>query len=397
MHWHKTATTKSKYLRKLRLTFDFTAALILLGIFISSAFIVRAYYNEREQVGSSIAIRGVVQSVAYGDAAHADEMDHTFCFTTSNGVVNWRAGDQTRYIGFVRQNLDDIIASGDIRIDNIRVMGVTMNSTLYYGGIDNTMEFASDAEKVHDMIWELTGIYAALVIAVIGLSFVVQIPAKDAWEKQNTFLGNASHELKTPLAVIQASNELQVQKHGESEYTKNIQDQVSEMSDMIADLIAETHLEGVAKPIKTIDLSEFVNPQALAIDSLMYESHISYTVDVEPNLKAAVNESDLKVLFRQLINNAVKYCEGEKRITVSLKCVKRTITFSIFNTGCRLKQAEVDKIFNRFYRGEEVTNIPGSGLGLSIVKSIADTYHYKLAVDARPGESFQIDILIKKK
>lgn len=395
MNWWKKSSPKNQYLRKIRLIFDVSALVALAATFAVDIWAIKYYYDEREQVGSQIAIQGAVNAVAYN--LPGPNLDNVFVFTVSTGnSIAFKSGNETKYHAFVKQNILEIVAKGDVRIDYIRVMRLEANYATYYGAIDNTNEFAADNAALVQLTWRLTGLYAGFSALVIGLSFLVALPAKKAWEKQADFVGNASHELKTPLAVIESSNQLLEQKSGENEYTKNIKDETLEMQDMINDLIEESHLERSRDTISPVSLSDLVNSLALSMDSVFYEKGITYEVVVEENLTKAINEKAFKTLFKQLINNAAKYCEGEtKKVKVHLFSLDKMIYLSFFNTGCRLKENEREKIFNRFYRGEAVTNIPGSGLGLSIAEGIADLYGYDL--DAYPKENVSFEIVLGMK
>ena len=219
------------------------------------------------------------------------------------------------------------------------------------------------------------GLLLSLVF-LIGISNIVINPVKDAIEKQKEFISNASHELKTPLTVISANNELLEIAHGESEETDTISRQVRKLSMLVKSLNNLANIDEINKLVEfeKINLSNLLADSAEPFKELFSKDGKELSLNIEKDIEYRGNEAYLKELISIILENAYKYTKTKAEL--SLKLEENRITILEKNDGEDIKDGDLDEIFERFYRSDDVRAkaIEGSGLGLSIAKEIVSLH-----------------------
>ena len=214
------------------------------------------------------------------------------------------------------------------------------------------------------------------LIFLIGISNIVINPVKDAIEKQKEFISNASHELKTPLTVISTNNELLEIAHGESEETDTISRQVRKLSMLVKSLNNLANIDEINKLVEfeKINLSNLLTDSAEPFKELFSKDGKELSLNIEKNIEYRGNEAYLKELISIILENAYKYTKTKAEL--SLKLEENRITILEKNDGEDIKDGDLDEIFERFYRSDDVRAkaIEGSGLGLSIAKEIVSLH-----------------------
>lgn len=214
------------------------------------------------------------------------------------------------------------------------------------------------------------------LIFLIGISNIVINPVKDAIEKQKEFISNASHELKTPLTVISANNELLEIAHGESEETDTISRQVRKLSTLVKSLNNLANIDEINKLVEfeKINLSNLLADSAKPFKELFSKDGKELSLNIEKDIEYRGNEAYLKELISIILENAYKYTKTKAEL--SLKLEENRITILEKNDGEDIKDGDLDEIFERFYRSDDVRAkaIEGSGLGLSIAKEIVSLH-----------------------
>ncbi len=212
-----------------------------------------------------------------------------------------------------------------------------------------------------------------------------------SFEAEKQFTVDVSHELRTPVSVIllESENTLARQKIPEEmeEPIKTITRQARKMKATIEDMLLYGRLERNMEkyPFETIDLSELVSEVAEDMGYLS-QNHITLTADIDEGVCISGNSQLLERLLQNLIMNAYQYGKMNGHIQVSLKKEKNTIILSVEDDGQGIPEEDQQKIFERFYRGKNAQNRNGNGLGLSIVKKIADLHHGTIEVESSPGK-----------
>jgi signal transduction histidine kinase len=207
------------------------------------------------------------------------------------------------------------------------------------------------------------------------LSEKIVAPVKDSYDKQKMFIANASHELKTPLAVIEANMEaLEVEK-GSEEWKENIETEITHANKLVLDLLQLARMDAgsIGKGVaEEVDLNEIVREQ-IEIFKPKFEGKFSFEKKTE-NVKRNLPKQDFVQVLDILLDNATKY--GEKKIKVVLDEGGVVVT----NDGTTVKKEDYEKIFDRFYQTDKTRE--GSGLGLAIAKAICEQNGWKITCES---------------
>ena len=239
----------------------------------------------------------------------------------------------------------------------------------------------------------IIGLISIILISIASyfLSGLIVKPIQIAFDKQKQFISDASHELKTPLAVITTNADVLSGEIGENKWLTYIQDQTSRMNVLVNDLLNLTRLENNTTQIVycDFDLSQAIESTALPFECRAFEENKEFIVDIEEGLHLTASEQHIKQMAAIFIDNALKYSRAGGKVKVSLVRDGDKKVLSVFNTGDGVKTGEEEKIFERFYRSDESRNraTGGYGLGLAIARSIIDKHHFKINVENREGES----------
>ena len=199
-------------------------------------------------------------------------------------------------------------------------------------------------------------------------------PAKEAFDKQKEFIADASHELKTPLAVIMASSDELKGNNRNQIYIDNIKYESERMSTLIKSLLDLSKLEnGVfIDSYREENLSKIAQRVCLTFDSIVYENNIKIETDIEKDIMFKCSKEEMERLFSIILDNAVKHGYKKSTIYVILNKNKNVVNIEIINSGDSIKVGDEEKIFERFYRGDKSRNRESNryGLGLAIAKNI---------------------------
>jgi signal transduction histidine kinase len=230
-----------------------------------------------------------------------------------------------------------------------------------------------------------------IVIFLISLwlsGFAVK-PVKKAWQQQKQFVADASHELKTPLTVILANNNI-LMKHQdhtvseETQWLESTEEEATHMKQLIDQMLflAKSDAGNNNIQFSDVDLSEVVEGTALNFEPVAFEREILILTEIEPEIIIYGNSLQLKQLAHILIDNAVKYSCDKSNITIELKKIDDKISFSVNNFGNVIPDEDLEHIFDRFYRAEKSRTTKGYGLGLSIAQNIVQSMNGKLTAES---------------
>ena len=223
-------------------------------------------------------------------------------------------------------------------------------------------------------------------------------PVQTAFENQQRFISDASHELKTPLTVISANADVLESEIGENKWLSNIKSQSAVMNELVHDLLDLAKLDETQDDmeITEFDLSSIVLSKSLEFECTAFESGKTFEQNITDGLMYRGNEDSIKHLVSILIDNAIKHSNDGGIIRVTLTTNGNRRIFQVYNTGNGIRNEEKDKIFNRFYRSDRSRSreTGGYGLGLSIAKSIVDAHNGMIAVDGEENKWVSFTVIL---
>lgn len=230
----------------------------------------------------------------------------------------------------------------------------------------------------------------AIYIISRRIADMIVKPVEQTIDKQKQFISDASHELKTPLAVIEANVDVLETEIGENKWMNYIQNEIESMNKLINELLMLAKMENMdhIKNLEQVNVSEKVEIVILMFESMAYEQNVKISSSIEKDINMKINEEDIEHIVSILMDNAIKHTKENKKILIKLYREKGgNIILEIQNEGEEIPEKERDKIFERFYRVDKARNRKEKryGLGLAILKSIVQQYNGQIKVDYQNG------------
>lgn len=231
------------------------------------------------------------------------------------------------------------------------------------------------------LISSITIILISLVIIFVMLNFLskpIIEPVIENARKQRQFITDASHEIKTPLAIISADTDVIEILHGKDEWTDSIKEQIHRLNELIKSMLTLSKMDADVPSdiIKEFNLSESVKETAMDFKPIAITEGKSFNINVEPDIKFNGNEEGINQLISVLLNNAFKYTNDKGNITLTLRKKNKGVTIDLLNTTDVMPKGDLNKLFDRFYRADKSrSRETGSyGIGLSIAKAVAQQH-----------------------
>ena len=221
-------------------------------------------------------------------------------------------------------------------------------------------------------------------------------PVREAMEKQRQFVWDASHELKTPLAVISANAQVLEKELGGNPYFGYIRSEIRQMDSLVQSLLTLARLEAgkMQADFTRFDLGAALLQLALPMESLAFEQGKTLDIQVTEGVFCWGNAGMLTQMASILLSNAFKYSPTGAAITLQLTEHVRALCLRVHNTGSCIPPSEREKVFDRFYRAESAAQTQGSGIGLAIARSIAALHHGDICLesDEASGTAFIVTL-----
>jgi len=248
-------------------------------------------------------------------------------------------------------------------------------------------------------------ISCAVALATLVLMFIlVSILSKRAIkpfienaEKQKLFITDAGHEIKTPLAIISANADVLELTGGENEWITSIRNQTVRLDKLVKNLLTLSKMdeESIKTTFSDFNLSETVAKISESFLAVAEAKNKKFHLDIQPEIRLHGDESSIEQLVSTLLDNAMKYSDVEGNIRISLAVTKKGVRLEVYNTAEHLEVANLDKLFDRFYRSDasRSRDTGGYGIGLSIAKSIVEAHHGKISVKSEDGRSICFSVV----
>ncbi len=253
--------------------------------------------------------------------------------------------------------------------------------------MDNTVSEAGLRTMLRYVL--IIGFTSIIGIFLLSLTLSKRIikPLEENDLKQKQFISDASHELKTPIAIIGTNTELLFREIGNNEWLENIKYENERMGVLIKELLDLSHAEDLSISIENINFSRIVLGKILAFESFAFEKGKEFIIDIDEDVHLIGNQTQLKQLISILLDNAINHSSG-KDIYINLKRKNNTIELNVINDSNEISQEKLNHIFDRFYRVDEVRNSEDShyGIGLSIAKAIVEKHGAKIGILTKNGK-----------
>lgn len=256
------------------------------------------------------------------------------------------------------------------------------------------VESKSEINKINIVIFiSILGSSIAIILVYILSKKIAKMlvkPVEDTFSKQIEFISDASHELKTPLAVIQANADVLEEELKDNKWLSYIQNETDNMGKLINELLLLTKIENVDKlrnPEK-FNISSHIELVVASFESMAYEKEVKIETKIEKDvITNSFNKDDITHILSTLIDNAIKHTDKNKKVIVEFDKNKDNIIINVKNKGIEIPVEERDKIFDRFYRIDKSRNRNEKryGLGLAIAKSTVLKNNGSIGVDYKDG------------
>ncbi|MCR4739236.1 MAG: HAMP domain-containing histidine kinase [Lachnospiraceae bacterium] len=267
------------------------------------------------------------------------------------------------------------------------------------------------ADKLRILLLESVIIFVILEVFLFAISRLITgwivKPAEEAFKRQKEFIADASHELKTPLAVIMASaDELEKETVENSEnagrdggngaatqkvYIENIRYESDRMNRLISGLLNLSKLEdgNISESYKDEDLSRIIEKTCLSYEGVAFEQGVIIQPVIEEGIRFKCSKDEMEKLFSTILDNAVKHSYKDTEIRVNARRNKGGINVKIINKGDPIPDEDREKIFERFYRSDRSRNRDDNryGLGLAIARQIAKNHNGDIKAYSSEGDT----------
>ena len=272
-----------------------------------------------------------------------------------------------------------------------------------YGKIIVFMNIQSYQQTQKNLRFTTSLIGLLTIIAFFGLSVILSFwlvrPVKTTFDKQKLFISNASHELKTPLAVISANTDVLEAQIGDNKWLGYIKTETSRMSELVEELLCLARLDDKTghKLVKEeFCLSDVFLQTALPFESKVFEMGKQFNVEAQPDLYYKGDTSSIRHVLTILIDNAIKYSKENGEISVKLYAHSGKKIIEVYNTGEGVPKDNLNKIFERFYRQDEARNSKsgGYGLGLAIARSSVEAHDGKISAQSEYGKWIKFTVVL---
>lgn len=242
-----------------------------------------------------------------------------------------------------------------------------------------------------------------LLIASERLAHYAITPVSKAWDGQKQFVEDASHDLKTPLTVIMANNDILLSRtdstiENERKWIESSREEAAKMKTLIEKMLDLAKSEAVNQSLefKKVSLSELVESSVLELEAVAYEKNVTINAQIAKGVFLVTSRETYSKILETLIENAIKYSPSGSEIVISLKEDAKRISLNVTSFGEPIPPKDLEHIFERFYRTDKSRHTSGYGLGLAIAKNLSLSIASDLTVKSS-SEGTTFSLLSKKK
>lgn len=295
-------------------------------------------------------------------------------------------------------------AAGKLGIYNYTVTEVSYSTILgtIRGYMAIFVDFSSEYNNMvsYILISSIIGAISIVVVFILISVFSKKAigPVVESIEKQKQFITDASHEIKTPLAIISANTDVLELTSGANEWTESIRNQTNRLTELVKRLISLSKMdeEKVQLVFGEFCVSDVVWEAAAPFETLAESKGRQMEVNIQPDIRMNGDVSSIKQLVSILLDNAVKYSSDNGSIKLSLSKTNKHVRLEVYNTADAISKESLDKLFDRFYRADSSRSreTGGYGIGLSIAKAIVEAHKGRITAFTEDGKSISFTVLL---
>lgn len=374
----------------------FHLLIIILTTFLSSIFIAfnlsiyNKEYNDLKE--KFMIINSTIQKNSYNPIFMENEVYVVIFNRTGNidKIINYSSNDLTD------SEIKELVINNVNKINSKKIESLYTSDYVFMETKEGNLIMVNNTSTKSYLLKELfksilVFITLETIQVIISLNITKRIvkPVNESFIRQKQFIYDASHELKTPIAIISASAEMLEKNPKEKKWLDNIKTENNRMNKLVISLLDLSKSENIKENevYTSVNLSKVIKNKALTFESLIYENSLELDVDVVNDIMFNCNEDRIKELLSILMDNAIKHSLPNSQITVKLSKEKNNIYLSVKNKGKEIPVSEREKIFERFYRLDKSRNRDGNryGIGLSIAKNIVINHNGGIRVNCKDG------------
>ena len=266
------------------------------------------------------------------------------------------------------------------------------------GSIVVFLDCGRSLSSARSFLWISLGIslvgFCLVFFLLYFLSARIVKPIAESYEKQRQFITDASHDLKTPITIIDADASVLEMEVGENEWLTDIQKQTKRLTDLTNNLVFLSRMEEHENHFQMIEfpLSDVIVETAQSYEALAHAQGKTFTLQVDPLISFCGDEKAFRQLVSLLLDNALKYSDENGTILLTLKKADRSVRLSVYNTCAPIPQEDLKHLFDRFYRTDKSRNSQtgGHGIGLSVAKAIVTAHKGSISAASADGHSLTI-------
>ncbi len=283
----------------------------------------------------------------------------------------------------------------DIRIQN-EEYAVLTTKILYKGELAGYIQVADvERQQFRDLpsrvfLYLFVSVVISLLTFGVGRFFARRslLPAERMVTKLEQFTQDASHELRTPLAALNSSLDLALKTESYKEGIVSAKEDLREVLTLVERLLEIARLEQSVIHPETVDASALVRDVVERYRPLAAEKGIAIDTDLDEGYLISADPSLLRQVLNNLLSNAIKYNKQDGRVTVGLRKGRLVVE----DTGIGIAKEDIPHIFDRFYQVDDSRSRGGFGLGLSLVRNIADVHGWDLTVKSAEGKGSRFTV-----
>ncbi len=213
------------------------------------------------------------------------------------------------------------------------------------------------------------------------------------------FFSNVSHEIKTPLALIQSSAELLTMSDltpEQREYAEMIYQSSAELSGLITNILRLNKLERqtIVPELETYDLSAQLAECALRFEDIWERKGIDFDADIADGVYISADAELMSIVWNNLLSNAFKFTDAGGRVRLSLESAADAYIVTVADSGAGMSEETMRRIFDKFYQGDTSHSAEGNGLGLALAKRVAELMSCEISVKSTLGAGSEFRVRI---